>query len=242
MSKYINREKNIEVWNDTFNKQNKYVSIPSTKFKYSQLSNDIDLTNPNYETKIVVQNIDTIDCAIQLDNPLVLNMASKFKAGGGVRTGATAQEEQLFLRSNYDLTLNKKGFYPMNDDEIIYSPQVVIFKESNTYKDIKPFTLDFIACPAIRDPKLINNLYTDTDRNIMEMKIEMIFLTAIKFKYVNLVLGALGCGAYHNPTDEVIEIYNKMLNKYKGHFKNIYFAVYSIRDDNYDKFSKLIKN
>ena len=64
-------------------------------------------------TKAEIENSDTFDMAIKYVNnkqglnPLVLNMASDYKPGGGVETGSKAQEEDLFRRSNYYQTVNK---------------------------------------------------------------------------------------------------------------------------------------
>lgn len=233
--------KRIDIWNDTYKRQHNYPSIPSIKYSYKYLIDEIKgIDNPNHKTQIIIENIDTIDGAVNIlaqnMKPLVLNMASAWTPGGGVRKGAGAQEETLFLRSNYDMTLEKK-FYPLKLDEVIYSPNVVIFKDSD-YDKIKPFTLDFIACAAIKDPKLMKMKYNQSNYDTMKNKIRMIFYTAILKKYDCLVVGAFGCGAYHNPPEEVIKIFNEVIDENKGRFKMIYFAVKSIKDGNYDIFKK----
>ena len=56
------------------------------------------------QTVVEVQNIDCLYAGVQLKeqgyNPAVLNMASRRNPGGGVTTGAGAQEETLFRRTN----------------------------------------------------------------------------------------------------------------------------------------------
>ena len=57
------------------------------------------------ETTIVkVENVDCLVAAERLlkegYHPAILNMASRQNPGGGVQTGAGAQEENLFRRSN----------------------------------------------------------------------------------------------------------------------------------------------
>lgn len=42
---------------------------------------------------------------------LVLNLASDYVPGGGWRKGSLAQEESLFYRSTYDLSLNRRHRY-----------------------------------------------------------------------------------------------------------------------------------
>jgi len=230
----------INVWKDTYSKQKNYPFHNSTKFNFDELAIESDV---NYETKIIIENIDTIDGALKLLqsglNPLVLNMASITNPGGGVRNGASAQEEVLFRRSNYDLTLNK-SFYPLKYNEVVYSPKVVIFKDSQ-YKMIEPFTLDFIACAALKNPPTFNGKYNVNDYNIMKNKIKMIFNLALKTNHDSVVVGALGCGAYHNPPEEVIKIYNEIIEENRGKFKVIYFAILSHKDNNFELFRKGIK-
>jgi uncharacterized protein (TIGR02452 family) len=74
----------------------------------------------------------------------------------------------------------------------------------------------------------------------MNNVIENIFKTAYYNGNETLVLGALGCGAYHNPPMEVIKIFNRFLKKYNGCFKKIVFAVYSKYDKNYELFDSYI--
>ena len=56
-------------------------------------------------------------------------------------------------------------------------------------------------------------------------KIETLFKFAIYNGNTNLVLGALGCGVFQNPPNEIIEIFNKCIKKYNGYFSNIIFSV-----------------
>lgn len=81
---------------------------------------------------------DTFDTAIRFDglfprnNPIntrpvcILNMANARWAGGGFRNGSLAQEEELCYRSSLSFTLKLK-YYPMDEYDAIYSPNVVIF-------------------------------------------------------------------------------------------------------------------
>mgnify|MGYP003348119148 CR=1 FL=1 len=59
---------------------------------------------------------------------------------------------------------------------------------------------------------------------------------ALYNKNTNLVLGALGCGVFCNPPEDIVEIYNYCLQKYDGYFENIVFSVLSVNNDNYKIF------
>ena len=64
----------------------------------------IATANSDEQTIVEVKNIDCLYAGVELKeqgyNPAVLNMASRRNPGGGVVTGAGAQEETLFRRTN----------------------------------------------------------------------------------------------------------------------------------------------
>jgi uncharacterized protein (TIGR02452 family) len=178
-------------------------------------------------------------------NVMVLNMASVWKPGGGVRTGKTAQEEVIFRRTNAFMT-HPESYYPLEDWEMIYSPEVHVVRDSS-YKFLpekEQRIISMLALPAIRNPQIYieNGIYYYTnseDYDLMSKKIESIFLIGIHEKKEVLILGALGCGAYHNPVDAVLEIFQKMIKKYKNYFRYIGFAVLGIGKQgqlNFEKF------
>jgi uncharacterized protein (TIGR02452 family) len=115
--------------------------------------------------------MDCVELAIELTqksyNPIILNMASHKRPGGGYMTGAGAQEENIFRRSNYFQhlqPLEKK--YPMYG--AIYSPAVIVFRstEDDGYGLLrKPVPLSFVAVAAFAHPKTI-----DVTRNGVKIK------------------------------------------------------------------------
>lgn len=186
--------------------------------------------------RVLVENIDSFDMAKKIgavtdDRVLVLNLASDTRAGGGVEWGARAQEEELFRKSNYHQVLDPAS-YPLASDQVIYSPLVHIIKD-NKYNLLCNFlSVSCLAVAAIRNPKLVKQgakvFYADSmDYAIMERKIDIIFKVAIKQKHQHIVLGALGCGAYNNPTEEVAKMFSKAVDKYRFYFRTIGFAVLS---------------
>ncbi|AYV76407.1 MAG: hypothetical protein Terrestrivirus6_33 [Terrestrivirus sp.] len=252
----MDRPKLRAIYKDTqtkcFNKYSKIKCDASTKYSYNTLKN-INMKPLFEKTNIEVIKEDTlVSCKnllefFHVNKICALNMASTYRPGGGVEEGSAAQEEELFRRTNYFLTL-KEHFYRLTDGDVIFSPTVTIIKDQN-YTDIKsPFTVSFIASSALKYPDTIHDAttktekYTDTDREIMTKAIDNIFRAAYLNKKTVLVLGALGCGAYHNPVNEIIDIYNKCIEKYDKCFEKIVFAVYSKKDKNYSLFSQYIEN
>lgn len=181
-----------------------------------------------------VRSMDTFQMAYEYLQeglfPLALNMASYQGAGGGVAKGCPAQEEELFRRSNAHQT-HPPEWYPLRKEEMIYSPEVTVIKDTRAwqYQRIPEFKVSMIACAALLDPPLINGRYTDLDRQLMWWKIESLFLVGINGGHDSLVLGALGCGAYQNPPQEVVSLYRLAIRKYGTYFRRIGFAILVVR-------------
>lgn len=72
------------------------------------------------------------------------------------------------------------------------------------------------------DYKLTRSKYERTSR-----KISGILEIALRNGQQNLVLGAIGCGAFYNPPYDIAEIFRDQLNSpaFKGKFKRIVFAI-----------------
>lgn len=204
---------------------------------------------PEYNTVYTVKNQDTLDMALDFikegyKKPLVLNMASDYKAGGGVASGKTAQEECLFRRTNAFQTYSD-DWYPLEENAVIYSPEVQIIKDSN-HQMLEQSVIDqgfisMIGVAALRKPKLNYGTYYDEDRELMSRKIESIFKIALEQGNDTLVLGALGCGVFRNPPEEVANIYKIYTNLYGKYFKKIGFAILCVKDsdkENLDMFMK----
>lgn len=227
------RTNKIEIWNNTKNYFSGMKVEPSTVYYIYEIN--FEINNNKYDTLIEVKNIDTFDMALEYKkeglNPLVLNMASDFKPGGGVGSGSSAQEECLFRRSNAHLT-HPEEWYPLETDEVIYSPEVYIVKKSDyeLLNRSEQSSVGMVAVPALRKPKLIKGTYRESDIDIMTNKIESIFKIGILKNHDSLVLGALGCGAFKNPPGEVASIFQNMINKYKGYYKKIGFAILVVKD------------
>lgn len=235
---YTNR---LEVWHDTVAQctpGGKYANIPIQKsIKISpNVMDSIEMKPKFQDTAVYVLQMDTADAAMDLVRkgykPLLLNMSDIRTAGGGVRSGSVAQEENLFRRSNYFKTL-VQDFYPLTDRTVVYSPQVMFFKDNESYhykKLEKIVFVDCIACPAIRNPGIReeNGKYFFSepgDREAMKEQARMIFKVGYHYNHDVLILSAHGCGAWGGPTHEIAAIYKELVDEYQGCFRNIVFAI-----------------
>lgn len=239
----------------------KIVSVESVVFEYKELNYvqvDKEIATrqfPRTPDIIDVQNTDTLTMLRQYKdqglNPLVLNMASNFKPGGGVTSGSSAQEENLFRRSNYFKTLDfdmlPRKTYPLAPDNAIYSPNVCVIKDTDYELLEEPYYGDFLACAAVRNPKLTRDgkYKFSQDYDSMGMKIDMIYKAAVHYNHDSLILGALGCGAFHNPPEQVAEMFKIQNEAYMTDelscFKKIGFPIFSEPGNpNYDIFKRVL--
>lgn len=261
----MKREEYIKVYKDTltYARNNTTTSYKqSENWLFSDLPPDEDLFDDveAYSTpaEITVVNGDTLTTALNLKakypetEPLVLNMASSFCPGGGVVKGSRAQEEEIFRRSNYGLCTNR-SYYPMKADSFIVTENVLVFKDEDYNVMHDKVAFDFIAMAAVRKPSLEywddGPVYMDPeDKILMSQKIDAIFRYAIYQGKDTLVLGALGCGAYGNPSTLVVEMFRECLEKYKMYFRFITFAVLSDTNSksvsamNFQTYSTLVPN
>ncbi len=196
----------------------------------------------------------------------VLNFANAFYPGGGVASGASAQEECLCRCSTlYPLLYRKSlenSFYgyhkkigdPKATDALIYTEGVVIFKTDTAFPEMMKksdwVTVDVITCAA-PDMRKSSNRHVPLTGNASKMSdpelfgyhvrraIHILTVAAAK-KADNLVLGAFGCGAFENDPHVVARAYKTALQEFKGVFRRIEFAIYSPpgNEENYRAFSK----
>ena len=196
----------------------------------------------------------------------VLNFASASNPGGGVISGANAQEECLCRCSTLYPALNSvepwAKFYkphrlasnPMHNDDIIYTPGVVVFKSDTALPRTLPeedwYFVDVITCAApnlnnsrgIRynpgDDSMLLRLTEEQQKNVHEKRLRRILEVAISHGCDTLILGAFGCGAFRNSPTAVAEASASVISEYRYAFRSIEFAVYCTpgREENYEVF------
>jgi uncharacterized protein (TIGR02452 family) len=171
---------------------------------------------------------------------LLLNMANAEHGGGGWLKGALAQEENLCYRSSLSFTL-KRRYYPLGPLAAVYSPRVVVFRESldkgHGLLDLsQPQALpvvSVVSVAAVRDPAITKGpggeeVYKfSSDEGAMRNKMRVVLRVAGREGHRRLVLGALGCGAFGNPRAEVVRLWKEVLGEteFAGWWEGVVFAV-----------------
>ena len=196
----------------------------------------------------------------------VLNFASATHPGGGVRNGARAQEECLcrcstlyfalsegntwnsFYSKHYRMLRSKEMSSTYNDD-CIYSPGITVFKTDTQQPVLAQrsqwFDVNVLTCAAPNLSFFYGSADTSADklRKIHTRRAKRILDIALKEENDVIILGAFGCGAFHNPPEIVADVYREVISDYLYDFKVIEFAIVSNPDkpsENYLTFSDMI--
>jgi uncharacterized protein (TIGR02452 family) len=208
-----------------------------------------DRISDNDSTIVEVQNIDCLYAGAQLKeqgyNPAVLNMASRRNPGGGVVTGAGAQEETLFRRTNLFRSLYqfapyaeqygiKQSHYQYPLDRNfggVYTPDAIYFRDSEQkgYALLdNPVSLSFISVAGMNRPDLTaDGIIAAHHVEPIKNKIRTIFRIGLAHGHDSLVLGALGCGAFRNPPRHVARLFHEVMDEleFKNKYRRIVFAI-----------------
>ena len=200
------------------------------------------------KTKVVVLEGDTLAVArlVAQTEPetAILNMASDRTPGGGVYSGAGAQEEYLFRCSDYYRSLYQfahpssfdpaqygiaraAATYPLDGNfGGVFSRGVTVFRgpEEEGYPLLdKPWRANFIA---VAGPRGVTGGDAAAARNLAN-KVRTILAIAAENGQRKLVLGALGCGAFACGAQVVSAAFKTAIEsaEFFGAFDLIVFAI-----------------
>lgn len=187
----------------------------------------------------------------------VLNFANNHSIGGAPWS-AGAQEESLCRTSTLYPCLEKfnEAFYEkhkymysnrqideMGNSDLIYLPNVTVFKTDESAPKLMDkndwYNVDVITSAA---PELGYTYDLNEYRKLIYKRLEKVIQIAKKEKVEVLILGAYGCGAFHNPPEVVATAFKMLLKQY--HFETVEFAVYCNEDNqfsNYEIFKAIIE-
>ncbi|AZA81345.1 TIGR02452 family protein [Chryseobacterium lactis] len=251
------------------NKENERISIANemesskkrtTLYTPERLSGLVEnpMPEPTFETRIETWNCSSLKAILKLaeeenqDKLMCLNFASAKNPGGGFMSGAEAQEESLARTSAlYETLLMAEDYYTTHrnmkscfyTDNMIYSPQVPVFRKDKGELLDKPVLCNFITSPAVnagvvkrQEPERIDEILS-----AMAKRMDKMFSLALNEGNEVLILGAWGCGVFRNDPKEIAGLFKTHLQgKYKNKFKRVVFAVLTKKEEMLKLFEEVI--
>lgn len=201
-----------------------------------------------HKTHFCVTPEDTLQVLLKYKNPAGINMANLYTSGGGALEGCPAQEEAVCRCSSHYLgLLTQTDNYPLPEWGGVYCPHVHIIRHSDFSFMPNPPEVALVAVAAYdlrsnsRDRQGLglsaNGPISESDllgcgayMQGTEDKICNMLRTMAHQKHTRIVLGALGCGAFHNPPQIVAGIFKKVLGapEFEGYFESVDFAILKI--------------
>lgn len=194
-------------------------------------------------TKITVVDAGTFEAAAVFPTKTTccLNFASHKRPGGGY--GAVkdicgpigTQEEDLFRRSNLPTIMDTpriKGFYPLRGTEGFFTEGVIVDKDCFLQPLASSFETTVITVPAVVNPK---------GYVLVLEKLERILNIAVDNEQKTLILGAWGCGVFHNDPVRIASMFRDFLTiEFRGLFETVVFAVPDVNSHNHQVFARIL--
>ncbi|HEV2462093.1 MAG TPA: TIGR02452 family protein [Ktedonobacterales bacterium] len=170
---------------------------------------------------------------------VVLNFASARKPGGGFLGGAQAQEESLARSSALYLSLLRcPEFYAYHraldtclySDRMIYSPRCPVVRDDGGRWLTSPYVVDFITSAAPNAGAILRNEPHNRTRiaPILYARLGKVLALAAHRQGDGLVLGAWGCGVFHNDPQLVASTFFQYLGpggRFAQCFRHILLAI-----------------
>ena len=185
---------------------------------------------------VEVTNESTLAAARRLGEPVAaLVFASARNPGGGFRTGARAQEEDIARASAlYACLTTVPTFYehhradrdPRYSDRVIYTPEVPVFRDDTGRLLHHPYHVTMLtaAAPNLRALTDQQLKLVATVPSALRARAHRILAVAAAHGHRRLVLGAWGCGVFGNDPTTVAAAFTAALHEC-NHFDHIVFAI-----------------
>ncbi|MBF0226924.1 MAG: TIGR02452 family protein [Desulfobacterales bacterium] len=203
------------------------------------------ISTMDHKTIFEVKNETTLNAAKRLivdekeDHVLCLNFASAKNPGGGFLSGSYAQEESLARASGlYPCIAQMRKYYDANrqfssslyTDNMIYSPDVPVFRDETDELLHKPYTLSIITAPAVNRGAIEQNMryLIPAINDVMLNRIEKLLSICVINQHKVIILGAWGCGVFRNKHQDIAILFRQHLLQneiFKHAFKKVVFAV-----------------
>lgn len=206
--------------------------------------------------------LDLLKRGLPSDQVAFLNLANAFNVGGGHQGGNGSQEEHACMACDVIATLATHGEFEKDKGRLIYQKdhhlkagenhcsktRFINSDEKNLEcKCISQAFADFRATGGSGEygnfEKLADGVGLDPSKPAYQDRIKLdmraVLRTAKEEGIVYLVLGASGCGAFKHPPVAEAKAWAEVLQEpeFRGHFKEISFAVTDPDSGNYKAFA-----
>lgn len=135
----------IQIYHDTKRMSERNIYYTEPTIKYNKCFVPLEIKHD--ETSIMVINKNAINTTLMLKtlnlNPLLVVIN-------------TNKEHDIYLRSNYCLTAND-NFYPLNDESILYTASVAIFKDQEYKLIAQPQGISVANIAINEEPQTFEN-------------------------------------------------------------------------------------
>ena len=195
------------------------------------------VTGPVNRTPVVeVVNTTTLAAGRALGpGTAALVFASARNPGGGFRTGAVSQEEDIARASALHACLESvPEFYAYHrarpdlrySDRVIVSPAVPVFRDDSWRLLDTPYELSFLtaAAPNLGAVRAGQPELAPTVPGLIRRRAVRVLRVAAAHGHRRLVLGAWGCGVFGNDPATVADAFADALRTV-AHFDHVVFAV-----------------
>ena len=210
-------------------------------------------------TQYIVSGKRSLEAAKEYKNKkvAVLNFANNHSVGGAPFK-AGAQEESIcrcstlypclcalkddFYLKHQRMFDNKEIGY-MGNDDLIYTPDIVVFKTDERTPVIFPqmmpteewYKVDIITCaaPEVHNMRTLPNDYEEQ----ISRRLKRVLDVAAKENVEVLILGKWGCGAFKNPSKIVARVFMSLLKNYN--FEIVEFALATNDNLDNDEFAQV---
>ena len=217
--------------------------------KFGQLKNKSNYTcmknqyRDNYTTGVVynfcdvyILKVPAIDIANEfirmgLTPVLVTNITNDFK-DNNIDSLEGVYDDTTLIRTNYNIIMRtNSNFLPLHDNEILYTPEVIILRDENMNFYTNELNKISIITNNLnrKDYKFGKKRFNFDSYFNLKIKLENIFQTAHMSGHDVLILNDFGISTNLFPIKEIIDLYNLCILKYGHLFKYIIFP-FSIKD------------
>lgn len=202
---------------------------------------------PRKRGQVSLTDMRTLDAAevLKRDYPnsrvCVLNFADPIEPGGGINVGSWGQEESLCrcttLFPCLEFIVCHEHYYnhhdrrnPRGSDACIYTPDVTVFRTDENIPQSLPedkwWQCDIISCaaPRLRDGFVLSDREIE---GIHQTRVLNVLSVCMNQNVDSLVLGAFGCGAFHNPPEKVAKAFSTLIETYRYCFEHVVFAIHA---------------